>query len=571
MPSLLYGRNADGFPSEAPAAAGDEATLGPQLLRVSITLAVLTFWIACHRIVFVWMRRGFLGIEEITLAVAVFVLIALTAVNGAAVDNGLGHYVVAFAGIDGNIELALKLYHVSLILYHLTLALKKLVFLTLYLRLFPYRRIPLLTKITIGIVTLASTIFLLLTITPCRPLTVLYAPVSPAPGSCISTSAISYAHSAYDILTDIWILALPFPALQTLKSPLARGISASVLFFLAALSCALIGARTASLAEAENARSRGDFTHDPTRVLLWSQVEVSVGLICTCVPSLKQPLKSVWGVSVTLQRSVRSGISQVSSQMASRVDLGGREKEKMVAREWEREVASMPRWDGRLGLFEGTEAGSRASLGTNRSRKSGDTVRSKRTSKGGKRKSGDVRSVKSRKSGEGREERVPPSPPWNTPAFPSPALVAPRRSLGHTSSEESTPVVRGGMDSRERLLSPRGAWGSTPSLAAGSLSRSGSDESQVRRSPSQPQLHSEKWAKHIIGQRRGSEDQVRSPRIDEGDQDLEMGRDERRHTTDAVIEGSPYGDVTALSYAMSWGSGMGIEEAEELKKMFRDS
>ncbi|KAF2227200.1 hypothetical protein BDZ85DRAFT_362 [Elsinoe ampelina] len=577
MPSLLYGRNADGASSDSPAAADDEATLGPQLLRVSITLAVLTFLVACHRIVFVWMRRGFLGVEEIILAVAVFFLVALTAVNGAAVDNGLGHYILSFPSIAGNVDVALKLYHVSLIIYQIAIPLKKLVFLTLYLRLFPYRRIPLLTKITIGVVSIISTVFFILIFTPCRPLSVLYTAQPPSPGTCISTTTISYVHTGYDLLTDIWILALPFPALQTLKSPLARTVSGSVLLCLAAFSCALIGARTASLASADNARKQGDYTHDPTQVLLWSHIEVSVGLICTCVPSLKQPLKSIWGVSMTMQRSVRSGISQVSSQVASVSREGVREK--MVAREWEKEIGTMPRWreDRPMGLF--SEAGSRVSLATIRSgRRSGETVRSKRKSKD-KRKSADAKSVRSvgRRSGDAvrgadaKETcRVPPSPPWNTPAFPSPAVVGPATyaSYGHTSSEESTPVIRSVQDSRERLLKPSYFSPITPTPAPVVHNQPVKGQ-EVRKSPSSPQLHSEKWAKHIIGQRRGSEDHPPRPLMTGNEQDLEKATDERRHTTDAVIDGSPYGDVAALSYAMSWGSGPGGDEGEEVQKMFR--
>ncbi|TKX22169.1 hypothetical protein C1H76_5645 [Elsinoe australis] len=587
MPAL-FSRNADGSPVIS---ASDEANLGPHFLRVSITLAVFTFLIACHRVVFVWVKRGFLGIEEIILAVAVLLLIALTAVGGAAVHHGLGHYASAFPIIGANVEEVLKYLYATTILYQLLIPLKKLVFLTLYLRLFPYRLIPLLTKITIAIVTIISTLFLLLTVLECRPLSATFTPSTTA--TCLPRYKIQYAWTAFSLLTDLWILALPIPALKTLKSPLARRISLAVLLSLAALFTAISAARAASLRRASDAKATGDATYAPTHVLVWSHVEASLGLMATCVPSLKTPVKRLWGVSMTAQRSLRSGVSQLSQLSSARGEKERRE-------EWEREVRTMPSRpvseERPLGLFHpsvesrgGSRAGSRADLRTSRrgsvatlaARKSGKTVRSARSGRRERGKSVDARSLKGRRSEDGGREKTLPCP---SPAFPSPAWIgasgagAAAWDKARQGSAGSTPLMGVG-DSRERLLKPGSFSASNPSLAASIQQRQAKREAWdevMHRSPSQPNVGTEAWKgreqRHVVQMRRQSDETQLSSLHPKGeDEESAVGADkERRHTTDAVLAagGSPYGDVTALSYAMSWGSFEG-EEGEEVRKMFR--
>ncbi|PNS14764.1 hypothetical protein CAC42_1993 [Sphaceloma murrayae] len=565
---------------------GAGTSLGPELLRVSIVLAVLTVLVASHRLFFVWTKRGTVGIEEILLAIAVLFLIALTATGGAAVHNGLGHYLLAFPSIGGSITVALQLNYASTVLYQILIPLRKLIILTLYLRLFPYRRIPQITQIAIAITSTVSFVFLLLTVFQCRPVSAIY---TLAPAICLGRSAIQYAFTAFSILSDIVIFALPIPALQTLKSKRARHVSTGTLLILATLFVALAAARAGAIASTSNARDQGDLTYAPVRVLIWNHVEASFGLICTCAPSLKQPVKKFWGVSVTLQRSVRSGASHVGSQIshvATRVEKG---RTGDHWDEWEREVGNLPmvrqsESGGRLlGVSDTALVGSLVSVNTI-GRKSNDTARSKHKST--ERRKSATTSVRSTATTAVKEEQrlrdmqdVLPLA-WAGPTCPGQVWMPSTSPSGGSEGEssQSTPMIRSIQDSSERLLKLESSSASTPSLATSpSQQLSSPDKSgESRDAPSQPQMKSTKsrQAKHIAQMRRQSDDpgSSKTPRRD--DVDLEKGSvadtgKERRHTTDAILgDGSTYGDVAELSYAMSWGSDGG-EELEEVKKMFR--
>ena len=192
-------------------------------------------------------------------------------------------------------------------LYKTTVFFKKLVFLTLYLRLFPNKNVTRILWTTIVIVTAGCLAFICITISECNPVPKSWLPS--LPGTCLHLPVVYYAWAGFNISTDLWICLIPFPSLHCLRMPLARKVGAMLLFSMSLLTCAISAARTHAVYTA---------LHSPhisacaTAVLLWSQVEACVGIMCTCVPSLKAPISRIFHVSLSAQRSLRSTLSSRS-------------------------------------------------------------------------------------------------------------------------------------------------------------------------------------------------------------------------------------------------------------------
>lgn len=178
---------------------------------------------------------------------------------------------------------------------------KKLVFCLLYLRLFPVRSIQRVTHATIGVVVAGMLAFIIAHIFSCRPMSIMWTDQRPLPpgSSCINIGGMVWSLTAFDISTDLWIVVLPFPMIQRLNMSLVRRIGAMVLFALGAVCCAIAVARSLAIRTSLIAHNtRDDAPHGDAPAMIWSQVEVAVGLLCTCIVTLKQPVSRLFKVSL---------------------------------------------------------------------------------------------------------------------------------------------------------------------------------------------------------------------------------------------------------------------------------
>jgi hypothetical protein len=91
-----------------------------------------------------------------------------------------------------------------------------------------------------------------------------------------------------NVITDVILILMPLPYVYRLQAPLSQRLLLSGLFmlgiFIAIVSCVrLIIFMSIPLDE-------GDITYHFREIIVWSCVEVNVGLACACLPSLKPAL-----------------------------------------------------------------------------------------------------------------------------------------------------------------------------------------------------------------------------------------------------------------------------------------
>ncbi|KAK0702366.1 integral membrane protein, partial [Lasiosphaeris hirsuta] len=138
-----------------------------------------------------------------------------------------------------------------------------------------------------GTITLHGVFFFIcfvVTLAQCRPLRVMWDLTGSVPGTCINTTAFFYFTSAFNIITDIWILSLPFKTLRAIQRPQREKVALFLIFGVGAF------AATASIVRLHTIYIY-TLSEDPFRdgipVNLWSMIEVTVAISCASVSALK--------------------------------------------------------------------------------------------------------------------------------------------------------------------------------------------------------------------------------------------------------------------------------------------
>ncbi|KAJ3536905.1 hypothetical protein NM208_g6527 [Fusarium decemcellulare] len=101
---------------------------------------------------------------------------------------------------------------------------------------------------------------------------------------CRDMNAIGWAHAAISIALDCWIWAVPLSQLKHLNLSTRKKVAVGIMFGLGAFVTIVSILRLQSLVNF-GTKSIND-TWENFNVAIWSTVEINVGIICACMPSL---------------------------------------------------------------------------------------------------------------------------------------------------------------------------------------------------------------------------------------------------------------------------------------------
>ncbi|GME39099.1 hypothetical protein GTA08_BOTSDO04294 [Neofusicoccum parvum] len=267
---------------------------------VSIALTTTTTCIVCMRMAAVYKRRGWLGLEEAMVALSNCCLIIITVIACEAVKYGFGLRAKAIPAAGGDLHLALKAslrirppalrpltvsqnFFLFQIFYKCVICFNKLAFLLLYLRVFQFHSFRVICLCSIGVVVAGSFSFIAATLFECIPIA--YNWNRQLPGHCINNSAFRWSWAAFNTATDVWVSVLPIPFIQRLQMTRTKKIGLIILFALGLFVCVTSAIRMKALVA--STRAAKDTTWDSAPAFLWSYIEAAVGLVCTCLPSLR--------------------------------------------------------------------------------------------------------------------------------------------------------------------------------------------------------------------------------------------------------------------------------------------
>ncbi|RMZ75049.1 hypothetical protein DV737_g5491, partial [Chaetothyriales sp. CBS 132003] len=154
---------------------------------------------------------------------------------------------------------------------------------------------------TLGLVNLAGLGLTLYNILQCMPVSAGYTYPTPAGAKCTNIMTLYLSSAPVNIITDVAILLLPIPILTGLRLPKKQKIILVVTFsfgiFIAVVDVVRLAyLQSASIEQIKSSTGDGsvgqvqdenDFSWYASFSLMWCAIEVNVGCICACVPSLK--------------------------------------------------------------------------------------------------------------------------------------------------------------------------------------------------------------------------------------------------------------------------------------------
>ncbi|KXX75890.1 L-fucose-proton symporter [Madurella mycetomatis] len=272
---------------------------GPAVFAVTTaTLALSSLFVAARMV----SRMGILrrtGWDDYIILLAWLLAVFLSLAIDFGTKRGLGRH-------DENIEpgsrAGLRMCeYVFSILYNPALMATKTSILIFYLRLAKNTQkiLRLASWAVLGIVNVAGTILTFMNIFQCKPISAAW-DINVAPIQCIPLLTEFICSAPVNVTTDLAILALPIPVLTSMRLPpkqktilvmtFALGIFVTIVdvvriyYLQQAIEYTPVGASSDRMAMFGQS---SEFAWNASLSLMWSAVEVNVGIICSCIPTLK--------------------------------------------------------------------------------------------------------------------------------------------------------------------------------------------------------------------------------------------------------------------------------------------
>ncbi|OBT70798.1 hypothetical protein VF21_10385 [Pseudogymnoascus sp. 05NY08] len=219
------------------------------------------------------------------------------------------------------------------VLYNPALVATKSSLLVFYLRLsrVTNKLFRIITYATFILVNLGGLVLILLNVFQCRPVSRTFN-TGDNPAVCISIITLYLTSAPITIVTDIIILVLPIPILTGMHMP---GRQKNILVFTFALGIFVmivdviriyflqralehVLSMNGSPALSVGLEDEKDFAYIVSYSLMWSAVEVNVGIVCACIPTLKPVVKKI--LPILLEPTRRHSAHEARSTSVAGVD-----------------------------------------------------------------------------------------------------------------------------------------------------------------------------------------------------------------------------------------------------------
>ncbi|KAB8239081.1 uncharacterized protein BDW43DRAFT_296432 [Aspergillus alliaceus] len=212
---------------------------------------------------------------------SIFVALATLAVIARFVARRLKN--LPLASDDWAICIALLLYYFQ-IFYILAPPTVKLSLLLLYRRIFVNSRFLKVVYIMGAAVIVWAIVMTFLAIFNCSPISAFWT----GRGKCIPLKAFAIGYAIVNILTDLGVWLMPIPNMWKLQLPTAQKVALTLIFVLGLFDCA---AALVRLLSSMLVLGNWDVTYDYAAGYMWSIIEISLAIVCTCLPTMRVLLK----------------------------------------------------------------------------------------------------------------------------------------------------------------------------------------------------------------------------------------------------------------------------------------
>ncbi|KAK2760982.1 hypothetical protein FQN53_007824 [Emmonsiellopsis sp. PD_33] len=261
---------------------------GWDLWIISTVMVIVAGFFVGARLVGRYMAGGF-QIDDYTIVAALMNSIILSITENMAVVHGYGRHAVDLTKEER--IMALKWFYVAQIFYKVVIALSKMSIIFLYLRVFYIEKYFRWACYFLNFLVASYGIaFILATVWQCHPLSAFWDHSIPN-HHCINSHAFWLSYAIVNITTDFTMLILPVQQVLRLKLRRRDKFALVLVFTLGAFVCVTSIIRATTLAVSSEST---DSTWAPILATVWSVVECNTGIICACLPMIRQPLSIIF-------------------------------------------------------------------------------------------------------------------------------------------------------------------------------------------------------------------------------------------------------------------------------------
>ncbi|WQF86812.1 hypothetical protein CDEST_11826 [Colletotrichum destructivum] len=183
-------------------------------------------------------------------------------------------------------DIATKLTIVTSATYSYGLALAKMSFAVLYIRMLPGRRLIMMNKGIIAFLCCQAIEESLIPVFQCKP--VAKAWTVEKEGVCLDLPVLWWCGFAFNLCSDLILFIEPIPTLWRLQLPLVKRLGLIAMLSLGLMVVAISVIRMHSVSQMGH-----DDTYDLAIPIIWSEAEISTLIVCSCVPSLRKMLQKL--------------------------------------------------------------------------------------------------------------------------------------------------------------------------------------------------------------------------------------------------------------------------------------
>jgi len=189
--------------------------------------------------------------------------------------------------------------------------------------------------VTLGIVNVSGVVLTFMNAFQCSPVSAAYDPLK-SNGQCLSIVTLYLCSAPVNIITDLAILVLPIPVLTGMRLP-QRQKTILVLTFALGIFVTIVDvvriyylqqASVDQLAVHEQLGTTSDFAYNASTAFMWSAVEVNVGIICACIPTLKPLIKQILPAML---RDLSKGSTEKTGSFSSQLHTEPRHRPSSIA------------------------------------------------------------------------------------------------------------------------------------------------------------------------------------------------------------------------------------------------
>ncbi|PCD24789.1 hypothetical protein AU210_013904 [Fusarium oxysporum f. sp. radicis-cucumerinum] len=188
---------------------------------------------------------------------------------------------------EDDIRTFLILIFASELSYATALALVKLSILAFFLRIFPDQKFRTIVRWTTIFILVMCPLYLALILAQRRPLDLFWngwKNKNPQ-GVILSGNLIGITHGAWNVALDIWMMILPMTQLLKIGIKLKKKIGVIAMFGVGLFLTIVSSVRIPSLIVFSTSRN---ITADSVGIIIWSNIEICVGMIVACMPGARQ-------------------------------------------------------------------------------------------------------------------------------------------------------------------------------------------------------------------------------------------------------------------------------------------